>query len=85
MSNHFGVKDMLALLETLRSAMRDFAAREEKLSADLRARSAVETRAFDIARKKHATEAAETMAKAVANFQSAQERATCDSSGEKRG
>lgn len=53
--------------------MRDFAAREEKLSADLRARSAVETRAFDIAREKQSTEAAETMAKAEANFQSAQE------------
>jgi hypothetical protein len=41
---------MVALLETLKNAMRDFAAREEKLNADFRARFGVETRAFDIAK-----------------------------------
>ena len=76
MSNQFGAKDMLALLETLKGAMRDFAAREDKLNADFRARSGVETRAFDIAREKQTTEAAETMSKAEGEFREAQEKAT---------
>jgi DNA segregation ATPase FtsK/SpoIIIE, S-DNA-T family len=66
---------MLALLETLKVAMRDFAAREEKLNADFRARSSVETRAFDIARDKQTTEAAETIAKAEGEFHEAKEKA----------
>jgi S-DNA-T family DNA segregation ATPase FtsK/SpoIIIE len=75
-SNNYGAKDMVALLETLKNAMRDFAAREEKLNADFRARSAVETRAFDIAKDKQATAAAETLAKAEAEFGAAKERGT---------
>ena len=76
MSNHFGAKDMVALLETLKNALRDFAAREEKLNADFRTRSAVETRAFDAAKTKQATEAAETLAKAKADFDVASETAS---------
>ncbi|HWD91190.1 MAG TPA: FtsK/SpoIIIE domain-containing protein [Verrucomicrobiae bacterium] len=75
MSNNFGAKEMLALLETLKNAMRDFAAREEKLNADFRTRSGVETRAFDLAREKQTTDAAETAAKAEADFQTAKENA----------
>jgi DNA segregation ATPase FtsK/SpoIIIE, S-DNA-T family len=74
-SNHFGAKDMLALLETLKSAMRDFAAREEKMNADFRARSAVETRAFDIAKDQQSTVANEIIAKAEADFVAAKEKA----------
>src|SRR6185437_9060842 len=66
---------MLALLDALKNAMRDFAAREEKLNADFRARSTVETRAFDIAKEKQATAAGETMAKTEADFQAAKEKA----------
>ena len=53
--------------------MRDFAAREEKLTGDLRTRSTIETRAFDAAREKQKTEAAEAMARAEADFQAAKE------------
>ena len=75
MSNHFGAKDMLALLETLKNAMRDFAAREEKMNADFRARSAVETRAFDLAKEKQTSAATETIANAEAEFDAARKRA----------
>ena len=66
---------MVALLETLKSAMRDFAAREDKLNADFRARSTVETRAFDVAKEKQATASAETLTKAGADAGVAKERA----------
>src|SRR5439155_21553328 len=72
--NHFGAKDMVALLETLKNALRDFAAREDKLNADFRARSAVETRAFDAAKNQQSTAAAETIAKATADFDAASEK-----------
>ncbi|HEX4263055.1 MAG TPA: FtsK/SpoIIIE domain-containing protein [Verrucomicrobiae bacterium] len=75
MSNNFGAKDMLALLDTLKNAMRDFAARDDKLNADFRARSGVETRAFNIAKEKQTTDAAEIIAKAEADFQTAKENA----------
>ena len=51
MSNNYGAKDMVALLETLKNAMSAFAAREEKINADFRGRALVETRAFDSARE----------------------------------
>ncbi len=60
---------MVALLDALKNAMRDFAAREEKLNADFRARSTVETRAFDAAKEKQTTVATEATAKAEVNFQ----------------
>ena len=40
---------MLALLDRLRSVIRDFAAREEKLAGELRTRSGAETRVFEAA------------------------------------
>src|SRR6185437_13447934 len=66
---------MVALLDTLKNAMRDFAAREDKLNADFRTRSAVETRAFDAAKDKQSTEAADTIAKATADFDAASSHA----------
>ena len=54
---------MVALLETLKNAMRDFAAREEKMNSDFRARSAVETRAFDTAKAKRLADLEEESAK----------------------
>jgi S-DNA-T family DNA segregation ATPase FtsK/SpoIIIE len=74
-SNHFGAKDMLALLDTLKNAMRDFAAREEKLNVDFRARSSVETKAFDLAKEQQTAAAGETIAKAETDFQAAKEHA----------
>ncbi len=46
MSN-LGVKEMLALLDALKSAVRDCAAREEKLNGEFRAQSAAATRLSD--------------------------------------
>ncbi len=46
MSN-LGVKEMLALLDALKGAVRDFAAREEKLNADFHAQSAAAARLSD--------------------------------------
>ncbi|HWC61113.1 MAG TPA: hypothetical protein VHC44_15565, partial [Verrucomicrobiae bacterium] len=74
MSNNFGAKDMVALLETLKNAMRDFAAREEKLNTDFRTRSAMETRAFDIAKDQQSASAADTIAKAESEFDAATEQ-----------
>jgi DNA segregation ATPase FtsK/SpoIIIE, S-DNA-T family len=42
-----GVRDMCALLDVLKDAVRDCAAREEKLNADFRARSAAEIKLAD--------------------------------------
>jgi hypothetical protein len=66
---------MLALLDTLKGAMRDFAAREEKLNSDFRSRSGVETRAFDAAKEKQAADAAESVGKAEVEFRAARENA----------
>ncbi len=66
---------MVALLETLKNAMRDFAAREEKLNADFRGRSAIETRAFDVAKNQQSTAAADTIAKAESEFDAATQQA----------
>jgi S-DNA-T family DNA segregation ATPase FtsK/SpoIIIE len=74
-NNNFGAKDLVALLETLKNALRDFAAREEKLNSDFRTRSAVETRAFDAAKGTQSTTASETIAKAAADFDAASEKA----------
>lgn len=65
---------MLALLETLKSAMRDFAAREEKLNSDFHTRSGVEIKAFQAAKETQTAGAAEAMAKAETDFQSAKEK-----------
>ncbi len=65
---------MVALLDALKSAMGDFAAREEKLNTDFRSRSIVETRAFGIEKEKQAMDAAETLAKVEAEFQSSKQQ-----------
>jgi len=50
-SSKFSVNEMLAILERLREIVRDFAAREEKLSAEYRARFSSELKTFDAATK----------------------------------
>src|SRR5947208_9046751 len=67
---------MVAWLDALKNALRDFAAREDKLNSDFRTRSAVETRAFDAAKDKQTTAAAETIAQAIAGFDAASEKTT---------
>jgi len=46
-NRHLGLNETLALLDRLRSAIQDFAAREEKLAGEFRVRSAAEAKAFE--------------------------------------
>ncbi len=65
---------MLALLSRLKEAVQEFAAREEKLNAEFRTRSAAEDKAFEAATETLATQNAEalTVAEAAFNEQLAQ-------------
>ena len=47
MNSHPGVNEMLALLDTLKNAVRDFVAREEKLNSEFRLQSTGELNAFE--------------------------------------
>jgi S-DNA-T family DNA segregation ATPase FtsK/SpoIIIE len=64
---------MLALLDSLKSALRDFATREEKLNSDFRTRSGVETKAYEFACEKQRTDSSEKLAKAASDSESAKE------------
>ena len=55
MSSHLGLNETLALLDRLRSAIQDFAAREEKLAGEFRVRSAAEAKAFESATQEQAS------------------------------
>ena len=56
MNKNPGVNEMLALLDALKGAVEDFAAREEKLNHDFQTRSAAELNAFESARLEQQTE-----------------------------
>jgi hypothetical protein len=73
-SNHLGTTDALALLDGLKAAVHEFAAREEKLNAEFRARSNAETKTFDQAAAVQAAETSEIMARATAEFQNEREQ-----------
>ena len=64
MNSNFGVTEMLALLERLKSVVQDFRAREDKLDLDYRVRINNEKRAFDTATKEHAQRQSEQLANA---------------------
>ena len=49
MNSHLGLNETLALLDRLRGAVQDFAAREEKLAGEFRTRSAAEAKLFEAA------------------------------------
>jgi DNA segregation ATPase FtsK/SpoIIIE, S-DNA-T family len=63
-NRNFGVTEMLALLEKLKSVVQDFRAREDKLDLDYRVRINNEKRAFDSATKEHAQRQSERLANA---------------------
>ena len=69
MSSHLGINEMLALLDRLESAIRTFAAREEKLNGEFRARSSATAKAFEKATEEHASQLAERIAGAEAAFE----------------
>src|SRR5262249_24772200 len=53
-SNNLGVTETVALLETLRGVLREFSAKEEALTSELRARAAAEEKAADAAGREQA-------------------------------
>jgi hypothetical protein len=65
------VADILALLDSLRSAVRDFAAREETLASEFRVRTAAETRNFETASAAQTDESATAASNAEAAFAAA--------------
>ena len=81
MSN-LGVNEMLALLDALKSAFQDFAAREEELNGEFRARSAAETKAFEAATQEQALRLSERFAGAETGLEA--EKKNCRARFEKR-
>ena len=82
MSSHLGLNETLALLDRLRSAIQDFAAREEKLAGEFRTRSAAEAKAFEAATQRQESRLAVAIADAEAAFEI--EKAKWQSKFEKR-
>ena len=68
MSNHLGLNETLALLNRLRSAIQDFAAREEKLAVEFRTRLAAEAKAFDADSQRQESRLAVAIADAEEDF-----------------
>ncbi|HEY9510276.1 MAG TPA: hypothetical protein VIV82_10480, partial [Verrucomicrobiae bacterium] len=69
MSNHLGTQEAIALLNRLKTAIQDFAAREEKISAEFRSRTAKEDKDFETASATRASQNADELAQAESNFQ----------------
>jgi hypothetical protein len=63
-NSNFGVTEMLALLDRLKSVVQDFRAREDKLDLDYRVRLNNEKRALETATKEHAQQQSERLANA---------------------
>ena len=81
MSN-LGVKEMLALLDALKGAVRNFAAREEKLNGEFRAQSAAATRSSDDAVVKRTEKLANAADRENAEF--AERKTRCHANYENR-
>ena len=74
MNSNLGVTEILALLDRLKSALQDFAAREEKLETEFRARSSAEARAFEAATSEQAEKQAARLAAAEAQAQAEKQK-----------
>ncbi|HXR47988.1 MAG TPA: hypothetical protein VN784_11175, partial [Candidatus Limnocylindrales bacterium] len=77
-----GVSEMLALLDALKGAVEDFAAREEKLNHDFQTHSAAEDDAFESAKLEQQSKHAEALAAAETALE--EERTRCTARFEKR-
>lgn len=82
MNRNPGVSEMLALLDALKGAVEDFAAREEKLNHDFQTHSAAEDDAFESAKLEQQSKHAEALAAAETALEA--ERARCTARFEKR-
>ena len=69
MSSHPSASQMQALLDQLEQAVREFAAREEDLESDFRARSAAELKELEAQSQLQAAESAVNLANAEAEFE----------------
>ena len=74
MSSHLGVSETLALLDRLESAVRTFAAKEEKLDGEFRARSSAAAKTFEAATGEHTARLDERVAGVEAAFASEQQK-----------
>jgi DNA segregation ATPase FtsK/SpoIIIE, S-DNA-T family len=81
-NNQFSVSEILALLDALKSAVRDFAAREEKLESAFRVQSAAAAEAFASRNQAQANTSAENETNAAAALEA--EKKTIQSRFEKR-
>src|SRR5437879_10635545 len=73
---------MLALLDRLKGAVEDFAAREEKLNHEFRVKAAAEAKAAEAAAKEQEAQHSNELAKAEAEF--AVQKQRCQSNFDKR-
>jgi hypothetical protein len=80
--SNLGVNEMLALLDALKGALHDFAAREEKLNGEFHARTAAETKAFEASTQEHASQLSERIAGAETGLEA--EKKNCRSKFERR-
>ncbi len=69
MSSHLGVKETVALLEKLRSAIADFAGREDKLNREFASRAAAEAKSFETAGNEQRSRQAELFSQTEQRFQ----------------
>ena len=74
MSKHCGIKETLALVAQVKDAAQEFVAREQRLTAEMRARIAAENKAFETAATAQATQAAQDLKQAQADFEVNRER-----------
>ena len=82
MNRNPGVNETLALLDALKGAVEDFAAREEKLNHDFQTRSEAELATFESATLEQQTKRAETLAAAEAAYEEAKQK--CQARFERR-
>jgi len=68
-NRNLGVNEMLALLDALKGAVEDFAAREEKLNHDFQTRSAAELNAFESGNLARQSKLADELAVAATAFE----------------
>src|SRR5882762_6178269 len=73
-NSHLGVTEMLAFLDRLKAVVQDFAAREEKLGNEYRAKSAAEAKAFQSADEEHRLQQSVALANLEAVFHSEKEK-----------
>ena len=69
MNRNLGVNEMLALLDALKGAVEDFAAREERLNRDFQTRSAAELNTFEAASQLRQSRLAGELSAAEAAFE----------------